>query len=102
MAVDNTARWMPSAACLSRVDLPWTTDATSTTRAAVRAMEGVCAGCPVRNHCAAYAVEADVTGGFWAGQDRDLLAPRRLDTAGTAYQPALPGMTPRVVTRGAA
>lgn len=92
MRVDTTARWMPSAACLTRPDLPWTTDTGQSAPAALRAMERVCARCPVRNHCAAYAVEAHVTGGFWAGQDRDSLAPRRLDSTGAPYQPALPGL----------
>lgn len=99
--IDNTGRWMPSAACLTRPDLPWTTDTSTSTRAAVRAMERVCAACSVRNHCAAYAVEAHVTGGFWAGRDRDNLTPRRFDTAGTPYQPALPGL-PASPRRGAA
>ena len=102
MPVDITPRWMPSAACLTRPDLPWTTDTTAMTPAAVRAMKRVCARCPVRNHCAAYAVEAAVTGGFWAGTDRDLLAPRRLNSTGTAFQPALLGMAPRPARRGAA
>ncbi len=92
MTVDNTARWMPSAACIRRPDLPWTTDTLLSSRAAVRGMERICRGCPVRNHCATYAVEADVAGGFWAGRDRDALAPRRLDSAGTPFQPALPGL----------
>ncbi len=92
MGINNTARWMPSAACVTRPDLPWTTDTVPSTRVAVRTMESVCASCPVRNHCAAYAVEARVTGGFWAGHDRDLLAPRRLDTSGSPHQPALPGL----------
>ena len=68
----------------------------------LRAMERVCARCPVRNHRAAYAVEAAVTGGFWAGTDRDLLAPRRLDSTGTAYQPALPGLPAASRSRRAA
>jgi len=71
----------------------------------VRAMERVCGGCLVRNHCAAYAVEAAVTGGFWAGRDRDQLAPRRLDATGIPCQPALPGLrarTTRMARRGAA
>ena len=92
MSVDTTSRWMPAAACLGRVDLPWTTDTDRLTAAAVRAMGRVCDRCPVRNHCAAYAVEMAVTGGFWAGRDRDTLAPRRLPSAGIPVQPSLPGL----------
>ena len=99
MSVDNTSRWMPQAACLVRPDLPWTTDTNSSSRAQVHAMIRVCSRCPVRNHCAAYAVEAHITGGFWAGSDRDPLAARRLDCTDTPLQPALPGLPP---VRGAA
>ena len=92
MSVDLTGRWMRDAACVDRPDLPWTTDINSLRPVHVRAMGRVCGGCPVRNNCAAYAVEAGVTGGFPTGTDRDLLAPRRLSTAGTPVQPALPGL----------
>ena len=99
MIVDNTGRWMPLAGCLARLDLPWTTDTSSSSRAQVHAMTRVCSGCPVRDHCAAYAVEAHITGGFWAGSDRDALAASRLDCTDTPLQPALPGLSP---VRGAA
>ena len=99
MTVDNTSRWMPQAAWLARPDLPWTTDTGPLSRAHVQAMTRVCSRCPVRNHCAAYAVEEHITGGFWAGKDRDQLAPRVLDSSGHPYQPALPGLPP---VRGAA
>jgi cytosine/adenosine deaminase-related metal-dependent hydrolase len=42
----------------------------------VDAMARVCAGCPVRLACAAYA-HGDVNAGFWAGQERG--EPERLD-----------------------
>ncbi len=99
MAVDNTARWMRHAACATRPDLPWITDTALSTRAQVRAMTRVCAGCPVRNHCAAYATETGITGGFWASRDRDVFAAQRLDATGRSYQPPLPGLPP---PRGAA
>ena len=99
MAVDNTSRWMPQAARLVRPDLPWTTDTGSSSRAQVHAMTRVCSRCPVRNHCATYVVEAHITGGFWAGSDRDALAASRLDCTDTPLQPALPGLSP---VRGAA
>lgn len=92
MIVDTSSRWMPAAACLARADLPWTTDTDRLTAAAVRAMTRVCDRCPVRNPCAAYATTEGVTGGFWAGRDRDVLALRRLSSAGIPVQPALPGL----------
>jgi hypothetical protein len=99
MAVDKTGRWMPLAACLARLDLPWITDTGQSSGVQVQAMTLVCCRCPVRNRCTAYAVEAHITGGFWAGSDRDPLAPRRQDCTDTPLQPALPGLTP---VRGAA
>ena len=99
MAVDNTSRWMPQAACLDSPDLPWTTDTGHLSRAKVQAMTRVCSRCRVRNHCAAYAVEAHITGGFWAGSDRDPLAACRPDCTDTPLEPALPGPAP---VRGAA
>lgn len=91
-AVDvGLARWVRDAGCGVRPDLPWTVDGHLLRVPQVRAMERVCRGCPVRNHCAAYAVEGTVTGGFWAGHDRDVLAHRRLNIAGVPVQPALPG-----------
>ena len=99
MSVHNAGRWMSLAACLARPDLPWTTDTGHLSRAQVRAMTRVCSRCPVRNHCAAYAVEAHITGGFWAGSDRDPLAARRLDCTDIPLQPARQGLSPQ---RGAA
>ena len=99
MAVDNTSRWMPQAACLVRPALPWTTDTGHSSRAQLQAMTRVCSRCPVRNYCEAYAVEAHITGGFWAGSDRDPLAARGLDCTDSNLQPALPGLSP---VRGAA
>jgi len=92
MSVDLTVRWMRDGACVDRPDLPWTIETDRLRVVQVRAMGRVCGGCPVRNHCAVYAVEAGVTGGFWAGQDRDVLALRRLSSVGTPVQPALPGL----------
>lgn len=63
-------RWTGHAACLDAPDLPWTHDDPSPSD--VAAMAAVCRSCPVRLACAAYATTDGVTGGFWAGQDRDL------------------------------
>lgn len=63
--------WMADAACADRLDLPWITDSSAVAARTVRAMRAVCDGCPVRVACASYVVTADVTGGTWAGKDRD-------------------------------
>jgi hypothetical protein len=70
--------WASRAACASRADLPWTTDATvlmttlprARARRVVAAMARVCDGCPVRTECAAHAEAIEATGGWWAGTDR--------------------------------
>lgn len=68
--------WMRSAACSTgqAPDLPWLTDAPLLPAAAVADMRTVCAGCPVATACASYADHTGVTGGFWAGTDRDTVS----------------------------
>lgn len=63
---------MRQGACGTRPDLPWLTDTQDLTKAAVRDLARVCRRCPVRVLCAAYVVEHDIVGGYWAGQDRAL------------------------------
>ena len=92
MSVDLTGRWMRVGSCVDRPDLPCTTDTDRLRPVQVRAMSRVRGGCPVRNYCAAYATTADVTGGFWAGHDRDVLALRRLSSVGIPVEPALSGL----------
>lgn len=72
----STSRpWESRAACSLRRDLPWTTDATSVTDRQGAAMRQVCASCPVLLDCLAAVDELDVTGGWWAGADRDAWPP---------------------------
>lgn len=66
-------RWSEHADCLDAPDLPWLADHPSSVD--VSAMAAVCASCPVRLACAAYATTVDVTGGFWAGHHRDPATP---------------------------
>ncbi|MDN5893285.1 MAG: WhiB family transcriptional regulator [Nocardioides sp.] len=70
--------WMTNAACAAHPDLPWTTDTDELRRVpevVVSLMLDTCETCPVRAECDAYAVEQEMTGGWWAGVDRsrDLL-----------------------------
>lgn len=63
--------WAARAACAGRLDLPWTTDAADVTPWQAVTMRAVCAGCPVLLDCLAAVDDLDVTGGWWAGRDRD-------------------------------
>ncbi len=76
--------WMARGACLTRDDLPWTTDTRdlhpTIHDVLVAAMADTCAGCPVLRSCRAYARDARVTGGFWAGHDRALTTHQTGDT----------------------
>ena len=64
-------RWMHRATCVDRLDLPWTTDTADLPVGAPAAMATVCAECPVRDACAGFVVAAGITGGTWAGLDRN-------------------------------
>ena len=63
--------WEAHAACAARPDLPWLTDAAHVTGAQAAAMRAVCDACPVVLDCLAAVDALDVTGGWWAGADRD-------------------------------
>lgn len=73
--------WTSRAACAQWAGLPWTVDSERVPAALVDLMIEVCAGCPVRDDCAAYVRTAQVDGGFWAGLDRH---PSELDWEGAA------------------
>ena len=63
--------WMSEAACARVPALPWSADTGTAPDVLVELMREVCAGCPVADACAAYVETAKVTGGWWAGEDRD-------------------------------
>ena len=66
--------WMSHAACVALPGLPWSTDTDDLDRVpdvVVDTMLATCAGCPVRAECDRYADDTAVTGGWWAGLDRD-------------------------------
>ncbi|WP_425412299.1 WhiB family transcriptional regulator [Luteipulveratus mongoliensis] len=62
---------MDGAACTTRPDLPWTDDAADVSPWDALSIRETCATCPVRLACAAHAYARGVTGGWWAGADRD-------------------------------
>ena len=70
----RAASWMDRAACANRPDLPWTLDAADVTPWQAASMRAVCDACPVLFDCLAAVDDLDVTGGWWAGNDRDPLA----------------------------
>lgn len=81
----NTApHWTAAAACARRTDLPWTRDAADVTPWQAETMRVVCRACPVLLDCLAAVDELDVTGGWWAGADRDPHTPDAATTAATA------------------
>lgn len=71
----DLCRWVDSASCADRGDLPWITDAHQVSTLDRDAMAAVCAGCPVLASCAGAAERLEVRAAYWAGQHRDTLAP---------------------------
>lgn len=63
--------WTLRAACTARPELPWTTDTVLVPNVAADAMRAVCASCSVVADCLAAVDHLGVTGGWWAGIDRD-------------------------------
>ncbi len=67
----HDTNWMARAACASRLDLPWTLYAAEVTPWQAVTMRAICTDCPVLFDCLAAVDDLDVTGGWWAGADRD-------------------------------
>ncbi|MDO5699722.1 MAG: WhiB family transcriptional regulator [Dermatophilus congolensis] len=67
----TSTQWTARAACAGRLDLPWTTDAADVTLWQAATMRAICADCPVLFDCLNAVDDLDVTGGWWAGHDRD-------------------------------
>ena len=65
------AEWMRDAACAKQLNLPWTVDHAQLDEYNRKILARICAGCPVRQACAAYADDHKVNAGFWAGTSRD-------------------------------
>lgn len=69
--MSTSTHWSGRAACADRLDLPWTTDAADVTAWQAATMRAICADCPALFDCLAAVDDLDVTGGWWAGTDRD-------------------------------
>ena len=97
--------WMARAACAGRLDLPWTLDAAGVTPWQAATMQSICDGCPVLFDCLNAVDDLDVTGGWWAGRDRDPhadlahLAPPAWATDGTAAVAAAARLSSRPAGR---
>ncbi|MGL4178585.1 MAG: hypothetical protein ACRCSN_21205 [Dermatophilaceae bacterium] len=61
--------WRSLGSCGARTDLPWTTDAADVSPWDAETMRATCQACPVLAECTAAA--EGMTGGWWAGHDRD-------------------------------
>ncbi|WP_409482776.1 hypothetical protein [Arsenicicoccus dermatophilus] len=85
----DPTRWDSHAACATRLDLPWLSDHADVHPWDAATMAAVCAACPVVLDCLAAVDALDVTGGWWAGTDRDPHA-HTADTAPTWATPATP------------
>lgn len=71
MTPTSDRAWMAHAACAQAPGLPWTEDTGTFPDVLADIMTQTCATCPVHDACATYATDTPVTGGWWAGQDRD-------------------------------
>lgn len=81
--------WMQDAACRRMPDLPWIAPRDAGPVVLRDLMAEVCNACPVRDACARFVIEGDVTAGFWAGRDRtvnNLTAADRLSVQGTLFE----------------
>lgn len=67
---DEAMGWMRDATC-ARVDLPWTADSTRVPPVLVMLMQEACAQCPVLEQCTDYVAVQRISGGWWAGKDRN-------------------------------
>jgi hypothetical protein len=66
-----TWAWLDSASCADRPDLPWIAAASHVSREDAQRMRAVCRACPALDACQAAASSWRVTGGWWAGAQRD-------------------------------
>jgi hypothetical protein len=62
------SRWMAKASCVGHTALPWTENLSHVPEVLIDIMHDLCASCPVRAECAAFAVEVGITAGWWAGR----------------------------------
>lgn len=72
--------WMRHALCVDYPKLGWIKERSSVGLGEEATMAVICDRCPVRLACAAYVERNEITGGFWAGQNRDV-PPERLGGA---------------------
>lgn len=69
--------WMQHGRCARRPDLPWLVDRHRVDADDRATMAMLCAGCPVRATCCAFADQTKVKGGFWAGEHAEDRRERR-------------------------
>ncbi|WP_029211006.1 hypothetical protein [Arsenicicoccus bolidensis] len=81
--------WQASAACAPRLDLPWTADRADLTEWQAISMTAICDACPVLTACTSAVAALDITGGWWAGTDRDPLATEPTSLVPITWRPLL-------------
>jgi len=64
--------WMADGSCRAHPELGWIEEAHDVGLGETATMSVICAACPVRGECAAFASRENITSGFWAGEHRDL------------------------------
>ena len=82
--------WMQDAACRWMPDLPWIAERGEGPVVLRDLMAQLCGACRVREACARFVIEGDVTSGFWAGRDRtvhNLCTAGRESVQGTLFEP---------------
>ncbi|MDO5710307.1 MAG: hypothetical protein Q4P32_01015 [Micrococcales bacterium] len=89
MTCHRSSDWTTSAVCADRRDLPWTSDTVDVTPWQAETMGVTCQGCPVRSDCLSAVDALDITGGWWAGRDRDPDARDPAELLPLIWQPIL-------------
>lgn len=70
--IGSVEAWMAYGSCLAHPELGWIKDSHDVGLGETATMSVICAACPVRRDCDAFATREHVTSGFWAGEHRDL------------------------------
>lgn len=86
-------RWMQGAACAVRPGSAWVQESSGVPTVVLDEMRSVCFSCSVLESWRSYAAAEDISGGFWAGEDRGLGTEE--EAPAWADQEPLPGLEER-------
>ena len=65
-------QWMAQGSCVELPGLPWLEDHERVTPIQAETMRQVCYSCAVFYECQDFVACEEITGGFWAGQHREV------------------------------